>query len=224
MSIPDSATAGLWLAVILSGFYHGVNPGMGWPLAVSAGLMARSPSALGMALWALAIGHFLAMLLVLLPFSLLAALVEWRRQIQVGASILVIGFGILRLSNSRHPRGLARIRPTQLGLWSFAIALANGAALMLVPIYLGLCQSPSSTHDNGWLAILLKHDMNLAISVAVIHSATMIVAGGSVAWLVYHYLGLKVLSRSWFNLDPAWAASLIFVGASSLAVTLLRAH
>ena len=66
--------------------------------------------------------------------------------------------------------------------------------------------------------------MNLAISVAVIHSATMIVAGGGIAWLVYHYLGLKVLSRSWFNLDPAWAASLIFVGASSLAVTLLRAH
>ncbi|HXW22733.1 MAG TPA: hypothetical protein VEK14_07465, partial [Rhodomicrobium sp.] len=89
---------------------------------------------------------------------------------------------------------------------------------------LGLCQSPSSTDDNGWQAVLLKRDMNLAVSVAVIHSATMIVAGGGIAWLVYHYLGLKVLSRGWINLDPAWAASLIFVGASSLAVNLLRAH
>ena len=30
-------TAGLWLAVVASGLYHGVNPGMGWPLAVRPG-------------------------------------------------------------------------------------------------------------------------------------------------------------------------------------------
>jgi hypothetical protein len=70
------------------------------------------------ALWPLAAGHLLAMLLVMLPFALLVTLVEWQRQIQIGASFLVIGFGIFRLVDRRHPRALARIRPTQLGLRS----------------------------------------------------------------------------------------------------------
>ena len=108
---------------------------MGWPLAVSAGLMERSSRALVAALWPLSVGHLLAMLLVLLPFGLLVTLVEWQRQIQVSASLLVIGFGIFRLVNTRHPRALARIRPTQPGLWSFAVAIAHGAGLMLVPIH-----------------------------------------------------------------------------------------
>lgn len=115
------APAGLWLAIIASGFYHGVNPAMGWPLAVSAGLMERSWRGLVAALWPLTIGHLLAMLIVLLPFSLLLALVHWQRPIQIGASLLVVGFGAFRLVNRRHPRALARIRPTQLGLWSFAV-------------------------------------------------------------------------------------------------------
>ena len=131
----------LWLVVVASGLYHGVNPGMGWPLAVSAGLMERSSRALVAALWPLTVGHLLAMLVVLLPFALLVTLVDWQRQIQIGASLLVIGFGIFRLVNRRHPRVLARIRPTQLGLWSFAVAIAHGAGLMLVPIYLGLCRA-----------------------------------------------------------------------------------
>ena len=131
----------LWLAVVASGLYHGVNPGMGWPLAVSAGLMERSSRALVAALWPLTVGHLLAMFVVILPFSLLIALVQWQRQLQIGASLLVIGFGIFRFVNWRHPRVLARIRPTQLGVWSFAVAIAHGAGLMLVPIYLGLCRA-----------------------------------------------------------------------------------
>jgi hypothetical protein len=68
-----------------------------------------------------------------------------QQQIQIGASLLVMGFGTFRFLNRRHPRVLARIRPTQLGLWSFAVAIAHGAGLMLVPIYLGLCSvSPIS--------------------------------------------------------------------------------
>src|ERR1700749_3358684 len=114
---------------------------MGWPLAVSAGLMERRSAALVAALGPLAAGHLLAMLLVLLPFALLVGLVEWQRQIQTAASLLFIGFGIFRLADRLHPRALARIRPTQLGLWSFAVAIAHGAGLMLVPIYPGLCRA-----------------------------------------------------------------------------------
>ena len=114
-SAADWAPAGLWLAIIASGLYHGINPGMGWPLAVSAGLMEKNPRALVATLGPLLAGHLLAMLLVILPFALLITLVEWQRQIQVGASLLVIGFGVFRLLHQRHPRALARIRPTQLG-------------------------------------------------------------------------------------------------------------
>jgi hypothetical protein len=113
----DWAPAWLWLAVIASGLYHGLNPGMGWPLAVSAGLMERSPRALVAALGPLAAGHLLAMLLVILPFALLVALVEWQRTIQVGASLLVIAFGLYLLVNRRHPRALARISPSKQGQW-----------------------------------------------------------------------------------------------------------
>ena len=123
---------------------------MGWPLAVSAGLMERRSRALLAALWPLTAGHLLAILLVILPFALLVILVEWQRQIQIGAGLLVIGFGVFRLIDRRHPRGLARIPPTQLGLWSFAVAIAHGAGLMLVPSYLGLCRSADLEIAADW--------------------------------------------------------------------------
>ena len=81
MTVNEWTPTALWLAVIASGLYHGVNPGMGWPLAVSAGLMERNSRALLAALGSLTAGHLLAMLLVLLPFSLLVSLAEWRTQI-----------------------------------------------------------------------------------------------------------------------------------------------
>jgi hypothetical protein len=216
----DWTPVGLWLAVVVSGVYHGANPGMGWPLAVSAGLMERSSRALVLALGPLMVGHLLAMLVVILPFSLLVALVEWQRQIQIGASLLVIGFGIFRFVNRRHPRALARIRPTQLGLWSFAVAVAHGAGLMLVPVYLGLCRAADLDRSHEAAGALINANLGIAILVSVVHSVAMIVAGGFSAWLVYRYLGLKFVSRSWFNLDATWAVSLVLVGVVSLAFSL----
>jgi hypothetical protein len=216
----DWTPVGLWLAVVVSGVYHGVNPGMGWPLAVSAGLMERSSRALVAALGPLMVGHLLAMLVVILPFSLLVALVEWQRQIQIGASLLVIGFGVFRFVNRRHPRALARIRPTQLGLWSFAVAVAHGAGLMLVPVYLGLCRAADLDRSHEAAGALINANLGIAILVSVVHSVAMIVAGGFSAWLVYRYLGLKFVSRSWFNLDATWAVSLVLVGVVSLAFSL----
>jgi len=214
------SAAGLWLAVVASGLYHGVNPGMGWPLAVSAGLMKKTPRALFLALWPLSAGHLLATLLMLLPFALLIALAQWQHPVQTAASLLVIGFGVFRLVNRHHPRMLARIPPTQLPLWSFAVAIAHGAALMLVPIYLGLCQASGLNKGHEAAGALAEANLGMAVAVAIVHVATMIVAGGSLAWLVYRYLGLKFVSRSWFNLDATWAASLILVGAVALAFNL----
>jgi hypothetical protein len=197
---------------------------MGWPLAVSAGLLERNSRALVAALWPLTAGHLLAMLVVILPFSLLFALVQWQRQIQIGACLLVIGFGILRFVNRRHLRVLARIRPTQLGRWSFAVAIAHGAGLMLVPIYLGLCRAADLNRGHEAAGVLINANLGMAVLVSVVHSVTMIAAGGILAWLVYRYLGLKFVSRSWFNLDATWAFSLILVGALSLAINLASPH
>jgi hypothetical protein len=166
------------------------------------------------------VGHLLAMLVVILPFSLLVALVQWQQQIQIGAGLLVIGFGIFRFINRRHSRALARIRPTQLGLWSFAVAIAHGAGLMLVPIYLGLCSAADLNIGHEAAGALINADLDMAVLVSVVHSVTMIAAGGILAWLVYRYLGLKFVSRSWFNLDATWAFSLILVGALSLTLSL----
>ena len=224
LSGADWTPAGLWLAVVASGLYHGVNPGMGWPLAVSAGLIERSSRSLVAALWPLSVGHLLAMLVVILPFALLVTLVEWQQQIQISASLLVIGFGIFRLVNRRHPRALARIRPTQLGLWSFAVAIAHGAGLMLVPIYLGLCRTADLNTGDEAAGALINANLGMAVLVSVIHSTAMIAAGGFFAWLVYRYLGLKFVSRSWFNLDATWAISLILVGALSLAISVAHQH
>jgi len=216
----DWTPAWLWLFVIASGLYHGANPGMGWPLAVSAGLMERSSRALVAALGPLAAGHLLAMLLVILPFALLVALVEWQRQIQIGASLLVIGFGIFRLVARGHPRTLARIPPTQLGLWSFAVAIAHGAGLMLVPIYLGLCREADLDKGHEAVGTLINANLGMAALVSIVHTSTMIAAGGFLAWLVYRYLGLKFVSRSWFNLDTYWAVSLILVGFIAVTFSL----
>lgn len=212
----------LWLALVASGLYHGVNPGMGWPLAVSAGLMDKSPRALFRALWALSVGHLVATLLVLLPFALLLVLADWQRPIQISASLLVIAFGLYRLIARRHPRALARIPPTQLALWSFAVALAHGAALMLVPIYLGLCQAFELDAGHQAAGELMQASLGMAVLVSLVHVAAMIGAGGCLAWLVYRYLGLRFVSRSWFNLDAIWATSLIVVGVVALTFNLSR--
>jgi hypothetical protein len=193
---------------------------MGWPLAVSAGLMERDPRALGKALGPLTVGHLLATLLVILPFGLLVALVQWRRQIQIGTSLLVIGFGAFRLINRGHPRALARIRPAHLGLWSFAVAIAHGAGLMLVPVYLGLCQATNLDQTHEVAISLVNADLGMAIVISTVHSIAMVAGGGLSAWMVYRYLGLEFVSRSWFNLDAPWAFSLTLVGAVSLSINL----
>jgi hypothetical protein len=209
-------TAGLWLAVVASGLYHGVNPGMGWPLAVSAGLMGRGQRDVMGALAPLAAGHLLSMLVILLPFALMTALLDWQREIRIGASAAVIAFGVFRLVNRRHPRALARIRPTQLALWSFAIATAHGAGLMLLPIYLGLCSTEDLDTVHRASSILMAQNAATAVLVSLTHTLSMVTAGGVIALIVYGWLGLKFISRSWFNLDFVWAMSLILIGAIGL--------
>lgn len=217
MDETTTATA-LWGAVVASGLYHGVNPGMGWPLAVSAALMDRSPRSLWRALAALALGHLMAMIAILLPFGALLFLADWQRVIQIGAACLVIALGVYLLINRRHPRFLARVPPSRLALWSFLAAMAHGAGLMLVPIYLGICRTIETDAGHAAAADLMAGNATTAILVAVAHTFAMTLAGGVFAFAVYRWFGLQLLSRSWFNLDVLWACSLILVGGISLVM------
>jgi hypothetical protein len=211
----DTAAA-LWGAVVASGIYHGVNPGMGWPLAVSAALMDRSQKSLFNALLALAAGHLLAMAAILFPFTALLFLAEWQREIQVAAACLVIALGVFLLFYRRHPRFLARVPPSRLALWSFLAAMAHGAGLMLVPIYLGICRTIETDAGHAAAADLMTGNASIATTVAISHTLAMTVSGGVIAFGVYRWLGLRFLSKGWFNRDLVWAVSLILVGAISL--------
>lgn len=210
-----TTAAGLWLAVILSGLYHGLNPGMGWPLAVSSALFERRRAALWPALGALSVGHFVAMLGILLPFSMMTLLIDNQREIRIGAGLVVIAMGLYLLVTRRHPRFLARIPPHKLGLWSFLVALAHGAALMLVPIYLGLC-AVEELDAGHRAASALMTTTALALGVAILHTLAMMGSGGAMAYAVHRWLGLQFLSKGWFDLELLWAISLIAVGGIGL--------
>jgi len=203
--------AALWLTVVALGAWHGLNPAMGWPLAVAAGLERRRDAAVFATWLPLAAGHFLAMAALLLPFAAAGAALGWSRAIRLATGVLVLGFGLFRLLRRRHPRALARVAPTRLVLWSFLMASAHGAAFMLLPFALGLCAGvpgmPSAPGAGAAEAAL----------VAAVHTLAMLASGLVLAWLAYRVVGPGLIRRSWLDLDLAWGASLVLAGLASLA-------
>ena len=130
-------------------------------------------------------------------------------------------FGIFKLIERRHPRALARIRPTQLAWWSFLMATAHGAGLMLVPFMLGLCgKAPEDAGHDSVMNYLAQSNVATAVAVAGVHTLAMMLAGVALAWAVYRYLGLQFLRRAWFNLDAVWGASLVIAGAAGVGAAL----
>ena len=216
--------AALWFTVVAFGIYHGLNPAMGWPLAVANGLAARRGGAVFATLLPLGAGHLLAMAVAVLPFALLSEVLQHSRAIRIGAGALVLLFGLYKLAVRRHPRYLARIRPAQLAWWSFLMATAHGAGLMLVPVALGLCATaqtdPIGVSGHAALETLLRSGLVTAIGVTLVHTLAMLVSGVAIAWVVYRWLGLQFLRRAWFNLDFLWGASLVAAGGVSSAMAL----
>ena len=219
-----NATAAIWLTIIAVGVYHGLNPAMGWPLAVANGLTERRAGAVFNTLLPLGGGHFAAMAIVLVPFAWLSLYVQWSREIRLGAGALVLLFGIYKLVQRRHPQALARIPPTQLAWWSFLMATAHGAGLMLVPFMLGLCtpgDAAMAAPDSGHVTVMnyiARSNVATAVAVAAVHTLAMMLAGLAVAWAVYRYLGLQFLRRAWLDLDRVWGASLVIAGAAGIAL------
>jgi len=218
----------LWFGVVAFGVFHGLNPAMGWPLAVANGLGEKRDTAVFATWLPLGAGHLLAMALVLVPFALLTWMLRWGQQIRIVAGLLVLAFGLSRMVLRHRHRWMARIRPTQVALWSFLMATAHGAALMLVPILLGLCESPaaetavqSGPIDHAAVMAFMRSSVGTAVMVSLVHTAAMIGAGLGAAWVVYRYLGLQVLRTTWLDLDVAWSLGLVASGVAGVATALL---
>jgi hypothetical protein len=208
-------TTALWLTVVALGLYHGLNPAMGWPLAVANGMADRRARSVFATLLPLGAGHFLAIAVALAPFAWLGWYVAWSRPIRIGAGAAVLLFGAFKLIHRRHPRLLARIAPNRLVWWSFLMATAHGAGLMLAPFMLSLCVAPA----HGELAAYLtRANMMTAVLVATVHTLATLLAGIGMAWAVYRYLGLPFLRRAWLNLDAVWGASLVLAGAAGIGL------
>jgi hypothetical protein len=211
VSVTVDTTAALWLAVVALGAYHGLNPAMGWPLAVANGMSAHRGAAVFTTLLPLGIGHLAAMAVIVLPFALLGSYVEHGRAIRLAAGAALLLFGLYKLVDRRHPRMLARIAPTRLAWWSFVMATAHGAGLMLAPVALGLCVATPDASPG-------RSDITTALAVTLVHTLAMLVSGVAIAWAVYRWLGLAFIRRAWFNLDLLWGTSLVLAGAAASAM------
>jgi hypothetical protein len=197
-----------WITLIALGAWHGVNPGMGWLFAVSRGLQERRGSAVIGALPPIALGHGLAIALALVVVAIGRASVPLSALRWVTAAIL-IGFGLSRLVRHRHPRWVGmRVGFRDLTVWSFLMATAHGAGLMLAPLFVVDSARPSCHADAG---VLLSGPLDYAAATAA-HTAAMLATAGLIALVVYHKLGLALLRRAWFNLDWLWALALIAAG------------
>jgi hypothetical protein len=209
-----------WLVLLGLGAFHGINPGMGWLFAVALGLQEQRRSAVWNALPPIAVGHALSVGLVVALVALINASIPYQALRWIAAAVL-IGFGVYRLVRARHPRWVGmRVGFRDLTLWSFLMASAHGAGLMLVPVFLGTMHQ-ENLHDaqaahgahfaHGVDLDLLNHPWLAAVAV-VVHTLGHLLVAGLVAMVVYEKLGVRILQRAWFNFDLAWAVALVVSG------------
>lgn len=233
-----------WLVLLMLGAFHGINPGMGWLFAVALGLQERRRSGVLAALLPLGLGHGLAIAAALVVALLLGVIVPLQYLRWIVAGILIT-LGISRLFRHRHARWASmQVGAGRLTLWSFLMASAHGAGLMVVPIFLSMSASsaPMAHHHMGSMlhsgasmtmlssiraggaAPVTAASSGKAIKPAVallataLHSVGYLIVTAFVALLVYEKLGLGLLRKAWFNLDFFWAISLIATGLISVFV------
>jgi hypothetical protein len=207
-----------WLAVAALGAYHGVDPSMGWLFAVALGLQERSRAKVMWSLGPIAAGHLASVAAVVAIIGGLRLFFAIDLLRPLGAAALIL-FGLFRFIWPRaHPRWVAmRVNAAELALWSFLMASAHGAGLMLFPILLGM--TPHSAHGAHHMAAAqAAHTVTQAIAVVLVHTGAMVVVMGAIAILVYQWIGLAILRRAWINLDTIWAAALVLAGVLSLAI------
>lgn len=231
-----------WLVLVGLGAFHGINPGMGWLFAVALGLQERGRRGVLAALLPLGLGHALAVAAALMVALLVGAIVppQYLRWIVAG---ILIPLGISRLIRHRHPRWASmRVGIGRLTLWSFLMASAHGAGLMVVPVFLGMSASsaPMAHHHMGSMlqtgasmtspsssdetvapdttTFSSTTGASVALLATELHALGYLLVTAFVALLVYEKLGLELLRKAWFNLDLLWAISLIATGLVGVLV------
>lgn len=211
--LPDNL--GPWLAVIGFGAYHGLNPGMGWLFALSMGLQQRSERAIWVSFLPIAAGHAASIGLVALLIVAGAQLIPMNA-LQVVTSLLLLGFGLYKIARyHRHPRWVGmKVNMFDLTWWSFLMAVAHGAGLMIAPALTAIAATNMpAEHHHPMAASTGTGGVFLGVAA---HTLAMLAVMAMVAWLVYRYLGLNVLRQRWINFDLIWALALLVVGAVSL--------
>jgi hypothetical protein len=202
--------AGELAALLGLGAFHGLNPGMGWLFAVALGLQERNRGAVLRALPPLAAGHAIAILVALVLLESVRTVVA-PRTVAVLTGALLVSFGIWHLVRRRHPRWVGmRLRPHELALWSFVMASAHGAGLMLLPVVIN---GDALGHPVTGLAAAAFVDVSgEVVLAAAAHTIGMLTMMAGIAVLVYDQLGVAVLRRSWINLDVIWWSALVAAG------------
>jgi hypothetical protein len=217
-----------WLTLALLGAYHGLNPGMGWLFAVALGLQERRRTAVLRAFTPIALGHAISIAAVVALLGAAQALVDLAVLRIIGACALIL-FGLYKLlAPMSHPRWVGmRVHFRDLTAWSFLMATAHGAGLMLLPVLLRMPSGDTqAAHNMAGHAAHASH-MQMASAVAaptaeiaavLLHTAAMFLVMGAIAMVVYERLGLAILRRAWVNLDLVWAIALIATGGLSLVL------
>ena len=205
-----------WLAVSGLGIFHGINPAMGWLFAVALGLQEQKRAAVLRALPPMVLGHALS-IGIIIAVVLMARVSVPPRTLKIAAAAILFAFGLYRLLRSRHPNWVGmRVGFGDLTIWSFVMASAHGAGLMLVPFFL---QSPSSGeahhHDahqmHAW-AFSNFSAPSLLIAAVLVHTLGYLLTTAVVAIVVYEKLGVAILRRAWFNIDFVWMLTLMTTG------------
>jgi hypothetical protein len=206
-----------WAALLLLGAVHGINPGMGWLFAVALGMQRRERGAVWRALVPLAAGHAAAIAIVAVVVAIVGQALSLGGLRWFVAAIL-LGLGVSKLVRSRHPRwGGMVVGGRDIAVWSFLMASAHGAGLMVVPFLLRVVRPaapmPAQHAGHGAHAVQLASAMPqlpaAGLGVTVVHTAGYLLVTGLVAVVVYERLGLRLLGRAWFNVDRLWAGALI---------------
>jgi hypothetical protein len=203
-----------WKAMIGLGAYHGINPGMGWLFAVALGMQAGRASAMWRALPPIALGHTIAVAVVVALFAGAGVVLPFDVVKAVIAATLV-SLGIYRLWRHRHPRfGGMQVGFRDLTIWSFLMASAHGAGLMVVPFVIGAEDSVSAlaaSHAEHAHAVVASTAWTGTMSVGL-HTLSYVLVSTLIAWIVYRKLGVAFLRVAWFNLDWLWAGALVITG------------
>jgi hypothetical protein len=199
-----------WALMIGFGAYHGLNPGMGWLFALALGLQQKNERAIWQSLLPISIGHAASIILVAALILAAGHLISTAALRFITAAVL-LGFGVTKLfTYYRHPRWVGmRVSMRDLFFWSFLMAAAHGAGLMVAPTLLEISAA------GGQQGAGLTSSIGMLLAVGL-HTVSMLVVMAIIAWIVYRKLGLKILRKSWINFDLIWAVALLVVGATAL--------